>query len=366
MTRNIWARLIGSGAAFVALASIAAAQPLAREEAPEQAPAPASPTAQPTAKEKAPATPQPAAPAQPVHPAIMENLPGCAGPDGHYTVFETIFQSIFPKHAPKREWTPLYASTFFSEGWLEPQIGPPSGSGGSLRQGWVGVPDAFFNRQIVFGIYSYAQGANGNRNEQTGAFLIESPICRRWDVGFIVPYIDSLQGNGGQAAANSFGDLTIENRFLLHETQDLTVSLNLNIRTPTGSTTTGNDRAVIIPYVAFYKDLGCNGWSVRGAAGLEDPVNGPTAGRFTTLFQSVGVGQTITPHDVRFFGDFTYYVCGNVREDLDTNNNAFFSITPGIRTHLGKDWFFLFGVDIPCSANAGFRERFNFVLLKGF
>jgi hypothetical protein len=71
-----------------------------------------------------------------------------------YSIWETVTLSIFNKHAPKREWTPLYADTFFTEGWLEPHIGPPNGSGGSVRQGWVGAPDAFFNRQIVFGIYS--------------------------------------------------------------------------------------------------------------------------------------------------------------------------------------------------------------------
>src|ERR1022692_1934326 len=144
-----------------------------------------------------------------------------------YTVWETITQSIFPKHAPKREWTPLYASTFLTEGWLEPHIAPPNGSGGSLRQGWIGVPDAFFDRQIV-GLYNYTRGKNGNPNEQAGAFIIESPISRRWDVGFVVPFIDNLQGNG-VTSATSFGDVTIVNRFMLHETQDLTVSLNFNV-----------------------------------------------------------------------------------------------------------------------------------------
>jgi hypothetical protein len=298
-------------------------------------------------------------------PAPAAELPPSVSGNGYYSIFETIALSVFPKHAPKREWTPLYAGTFFTEGWLEPQIGPPNGSGGSLRQGWIGVPDAFFNRQIVFGIYSNTRGTNGNANEQTGAFLIESPISRRWDVGFIVPYVDNLQGNG-RTSATSFGDVTIENRFLLHETQDLTVSLNLNIRVPTGSTVTGNGHTVLNPYLAFYKDLGYNGWSLRGAVGVVDPLDGPNAQRVTTLTQSVGIGQTITPHDVKFFGDFTYYTCINVSEDLNTNRNAFLSFTPGIRTHLGKDFFLLVGVDIPVTPNAGFRERFNVVILKGF
>lgn len=332
MARTTQARLIGSAAAFLTFVSIAAAQH--------------------TATELLPSAPYLASS------VVTEDQPGAsmASSDGPYTIWQTVFQSIFIKHAPKREWTPLFATTFFTEGWLEPQIDPPGGSGGSVRQGWIGVPDAFFNRQFIFGMYSYAQGPNKGQNEQVGSFLLESPISRRWDVGFIVPYIDNLQGNG-RASASSFGDVTIENRFLVHETQDLTVSFNFNIRTPTGDATTGNDQTALISYFAFYKDLGYNGWSVRGAGGLVDPVSGPSANRFTTLFQSIGIGQTLTPHNTPIIGDFTPSVCFNASEGLDTSSNAFFSITPGFRTHLGKEFFLLFGVDIPVSANAGYRER---------
>jgi hypothetical protein len=100
----------------------------------------------------------------------------------------------------------------------------------------------------------------------------------------------------------------------------------------------------LIPYFAFYKDFGYNGWSVRGTAGLDDPVSGPTANRFTTLFQSIGIGQTLTPHKAPFIGDFTPQRLLH-REGLDTSSNAFFSITPGFRTHLGNEFFLLFGVD---------------------
>jgi hypothetical protein len=350
-------------AGFLALAlstSAVTAQP-APTPTPEPIPAPA-PKANPAPIISPAPLALPATTAEPA-PAVPTEIRYSDYTGHSYSLCETVFQSIFPKHAPKREWTPLYCDTFFSEGWLEPHIGPPNGPNGSLRQGWVGVPDAFFNRQMV-GIYDYARGANGAPNQQAGAFLIESPISRRWDVGFIVPFVDHIGGNGVSSATN-FGDVTVENRFLLHETADLTVSLNLNIRTPTGGTSTGDGRTVLVPYIAFYKDLWA-GWSVRAAAGVEDPVNGPSSGRFNTLFQSIGIGQTITPHDVKFFGDFTYYVCGNFREDLDSSNNAFMSITPGIRTHLGKDFFLLFGVDIPVTANAGFRERFNVILVKGF
>ena len=151
MKRTTRTRWIGSTAAFLMFASIASAQPAAIETLP-------------VAAQLAP-------------PTVTEDQPSrlMASSESSYTIWQTVFQSIFIKHAPKREWTPLYATTFFTEGWLEPQIDPPGGSGGSVRQGWIGVPDAFFNRQIIFGMYSYAQGANGRQNEQVGSFLIESP-----------------------------------------------------------------------------------------------------------------------------------------------------------------------------------------------
>ena len=62
-----------------------------------------------------------------------------------------------------KEWTPLTIDTFFTEGWFDANVGPPNGPGGSLRQGWVGVPDAFFDRQVVL-FDTYTQGVRGNPN----------------------------------------------------------------------------------------------------------------------------------------------------------------------------------------------------------
>ena len=289
---------------------------------------------------------------------------GLPSTSDRFSLWETVALSIFNKHAPKREWAPLYASTFFTEGWLDPHIGPPSGSGGSLRQGWIGVPEAFFNRQIV-GIYSRTRGVNGAPNEQTGSIILESPMSRRYDFGALVPFVDDLQGNAAQHNT-SVGDVLLFNRFLLHETQDLSVSLNVNVRVPTGSRTTGNDRTAVIPYLAFYKDLG-RGFSARGAGGADVPVDDRPDGRDATLFFSYAMGQTLTPHDTPFFGDFTYYVAMNVTEDLGgRNRNTFLSFTPGFRTHLGRDWFLLGGVGVPVAGPRTFNERLTFVLVKGF
>jgi hypothetical protein len=280
----------------------------------------------------------------------------------NFSIGETVFLSIFSKHAPKRQWTPLYADTFFTDGWFDPHIAPPETTGGSVRQGWAGLNDVFFNRMVDFTFSGY-RGANGKPNQQVGALDIETPISRRLMLGIIVPYVDALNGNG-QPSASSVGDSILESRFILHETRDLTITINLNLRVPTGSTVTGNHQTSFNPYVGWYKDLGYNGWSFRGLVGIADPLSGASSERATGFYQTLALGQTLTPHDVRWFGDFTYYLCVNASEAQNTY--SFVSLTPGIRTHLGRNWFFLAGLEIPVTANAGFSERLNFQLVKGF
>lgn len=289
-----------------------------------------------------------------------QNLPRAS--DETYSLCDTILLSIFNKHAPKREFTPLYLSTFFTDGWLQPHVAPPETTGGSVRQGWAGLNDVFFNRMIDT-IFSAFHGKNGRRNEQVFVEDIETPISRRWMIGVITLWLDALDGNG-QSSAASYGDTIIENRFVLHESQDLSVTANINFRVPTGSSSTGNDQTSFIGYIGWYIDLGFQGWSFRGLVGITDPLTGANADRVVSFIQTFGLGQTLTKHDVPWFGDFTYYVVVDLTEA--ENTKTFVSITPGIRTHLGRGWYLLVGLEVPVTANAGFSERINLQLVKGF
>ena len=56
-------------------------------------------------------------------------------------IFGTITESIFGQPDPD-DWRPLPLSTLFSEGWNEPWVTSPNGSGGAPRQGWINAADA--------------------------------------------------------------------------------------------------------------------------------------------------------------------------------------------------------------------------------
>ena len=243
-----------------------------------------------------------------------------------YSCLEVLKKSMFGKQSDP--WTPL-PLTDFADGWCDPWIAPPNPSGGSLRQGWVNTYDAFFNRMVV-GIASYARGTATTRDEYTGTLLYETPITRRYLFGVFVPYVDNLQ-NGAVPQATGFGNVVLENRFILEETQDFTLSFNLNGRVPTGSPQLGDNRTSINPYLSFFQDIG-NGFSIRGTAGIDIPLDSRPDGISSTLIGQLGIGQTLTPHDVPLFGDFTYYVTANFRESFGVENTFSVSRQASART----------------------------------
>jgi hypothetical protein len=55
----------------------------------------------------------------------------------------------------------------------------------------------------------------------------------------------------------------------------------------------------------------------------------------------------LTDHKVPLFGDFTYYLSVVVNTPLSNGDLTRVTLTPGIRTHLGHDWYFLAGLPTP-------------------
>jgi hypothetical protein len=243
-------------------------------------------------------------------------------------------------------WRPLPLRTFFSEGWFEPWNYPPASSGGAPRQGWINGLNGVFFRLFVFD-FTYENDLHKNGNGYLGTYTIFVPVSRRFQVRLDVPFIESNKGGRSDSYHGNFGDLVVSSRFLLSESQDLSQVFATVIRTPTGAAENGNPQTTLTPQYEFWYGGLPAGWVVRGGTGVTVPVT--NAGARTTANYDLALGKYWTPHDAAPFGDFVTYLAVDGSSTLDDRGrrHSFLSLTPGLRTHLGDDWYFLFGVDVP-------------------
>ena len=158
-----------------------------------------------------------------------------------------------------------------------------------------------------------------------------------------LPIIDRNSPNTPTTTRHSgFGDVSFTPRFLLHETKDFSLTAELAVVTPTGNPPLAGKTTTLIPAVGFWNNFS-GGWVVRGSLGLAIPTNG--AG--DSLISQLAIGNTFTDHDVPLFGDFTLYVSAVANSSLNNGGHTSVTLTPGMRTHLGNDWYFLAGLPTP-------------------
>ena len=112
--------------------------------------------------------------------------------------------------------------------------------------------------------------------------------------------------------------------------------------TPTGDQPLAGKTTFLTPAVAFWNNF-AGGWVIRGGLGVAIP----TGGGGENLIGQLAIGQTLTAHDVPLFGDFTYYLSTVVNTPLDDGDQTSVALTPGLRTHVGNDWYFLAGLPTP-------------------
>jgi hypothetical protein len=273
--------------------------------------------------------------------------------------FATAVESIFGTPDPD-SWRPLPIWTLFTEGWNEAWVPSPNGSGGAPRQGWINASDGNLYRLWFF---TFAQGFNFRepRNEPSkgnaylGAFTLYTPLSRRL---LLITNISFEQRNsaasglpainpnrpGGTPTSRShsgFGDISFTPRVLLHETKDFSLTSEVAVLVPTGTRPLAG-KTELIPNVSFWNNF-AGGWVIRGGFGDLIPLNGGN----NTLISQLAIGQTLTAHDVPLFGDFTYYLSTVVDTPTLHGDTTSVSLTPGMRTHLGNDWYFLAGLPIP-------------------
>lgn len=262
----------------------------------------------------------------------------------------------------ERIWQPLCLDTLFSEGWCDAWIAPPDGCSGAPRQGWINTFDGFFTREWHLA-YAFTNNLPDGSDAHLGLFTFNTPLSRRLWLGIDVPFITSLEG--GADSETAFGDVFVTPKVMLQETQNMSLSAGLTIQIPTGSESTGGDLSSLFPHIDLWTDIG-GGWSLRGGTGFVIPTEESVSPDAVWVLNA-SIGQTVTCHDNTPLGDFTYYLAANLRQDLGaTDDHTFVSFTPGIRTHLGNNYFFLAGVEVPVTGPQPFDERIILVIVKGF
>jgi hypothetical protein len=283
----------------------------------------------------------------------------CCWPDGCsccpdcLSIGETITESIFGTPDPCC-WYPLPLSTLLSDGWRQPWTPSPNGSGGAPRQGWINAADGNMYRLMFF---TFAQGFNHppQGNAYLGAYTLLTPFSRRLMLITNIPFTMRNNISGGLPTVDpqaqttaapqgqtTFGDVSFTPRVLLHETQDFSVTFDFTVLTPTGQQPLAGKTAVT-PTLAFWYNL-AGGWVVRGGVGEYVPTDG-SGGQ--SVISQLAIGQTITDHDVPLFGDFTYYVSAVANSPINSTTPTSVTLTPGMRTHVGNDWYFLAGLPTP-------------------
>jgi hypothetical protein len=252
-------------------------------------------------------------------------------------------------YAQPSQWRPLSLGTFFSEGWDQAWASPPAGSGGAPRQGWIGAADGVFYR-LGIGTFSYAHDAGGNGDAYNGAMTLYTPLSRRFELRWDVPVIVSSKGSSASYHA-AFGDFAITPRVILSESQNLTQSFGVAFRTPTGSDRNGNGIAAITPGYEFWSNP-CDKLVVRGGATMHVPYGHDSfadSGARDTFGAQLAAGYYFTEHDATPFGDLVFDIGTTLNQATDDRGPATTTLifTPAFRTHMGRDWYLLAGVDVP-------------------
>ena len=79
---------------------------------------------------------------------------------------------------------------------------------------------------------------------------------------------------------------------------------------------------------------------------------------------NLAIGYCFTPHDLTPVGDMTWYLSTNLAQTIDGNSpsRTVVTLTPGFRTHLGRNWYLLVAVEVPVTN----PEPFDYQVLSGF
>jgi hypothetical protein len=281
-----------------------------------------------------------------------------------YSLLDTIGQSMFGDvYSDPSKWQPLSVRGFFTEGWNRPWVSPPAGAGGAPRQGWLNAFDGVFYRLGVL-TGGVADNFLDNGNRYTGGLTFYAPFSARFEARLDIPFINSNRAGADNDYHTHFGDIQITPRVLISETQDFTQSFNVTFRIPSGSADNVAGFAAATPTWEFWWDP----WDklvLRGGLGFALPYT--ASDRTRNLFiTNLAAGYYFTPHNFTPLGDLVTYLSMNLAEPIDDRgpHNTLVTLTPGIRTHLGLNWYLLAGVEVPVTSPKPFDWQALFGLMK--
>ena len=282
-------------------------------------------------------------------------------------VFGAIAESLTGDvYGEPSRWRELSLRGLFTEGWDEAWVSPPAGGGGAPRQGWLNSFDGVFYRLGV-ATYGYSHNFLENGNQHSGLAQFYLPFNRRFEFRVDFPVV-SNRGASGTDYETNFGDLQIVARVLLSETRDVTQSLNVAFRAPTGDTSNVNGVAAITPTYEFWTNW-WKGLVLRGGAGFFVPYGHQSideVGARASFVANLAAGYYLTPHGATPFGDLVFYLSANLDQTIDGPSKNTVTLTPGVRTHLGQNWYLLGGVEVPVTSTKAFDYQVLGALMKVF
>jgi hypothetical protein len=262
----------------------------------------------------------------------------------------------------------LALSNFFSEGWKfmqwdEPEQEPDQ----APRFRLLKIPATVFEREIRMNYSFTNNGDRGRADEHEWEFEFEMPVSRRLLLE-VEPTIVSISPRDNDDHSG-FGDTSLIARIMLMETRNTTVLSILDLKLPTGDEDLGlgSGMTTITPGIGVWRDLGGR-YALHGFFGLDIPVGGKSdEDPDTTVVYGTAITKTVTPKDTPFFGNLTFFVEFNGSSDIGTDNDTtVVSILPGVRWHLGHEFWVMPGIEFPVIGRDEFDSRVWLSVLKDF
>jgi hypothetical protein len=85
-----------------------------------------------------------------------------------------------------------------------------------------------------------------------------------------------------------------------------------------------------------------------------------------SFIANLAAGYYLTPHGATSFGDLVFYLSANLAQTIDGPSKNTVTLTPGVRTHLGQNWYLLGGVEVPVTSTKAFDYQVLGALMKVF